>query len=129
MKKILTAGILAIVIGVGSLMAYADSPIVIPKDTNQNAQIENRDDFYKERQSFRKEKIKRALENKEITEAEAKEWEEHFDYMDEFHNKQRDNNRFMGNGYGRHMNGGFGCVGNGYGMGRGMMRGNRVRNY
>lgn len=118
MKKLLSVGALALTLGAGSLIVQADSPIVIPNNNNQDFSVENREDWFKERNSFRKDEIKRSLKNGEITEAEAKEWEDHFDYMEEFHNKNRLNNNFMG---GRHCG-----SGNGYGMGRGMgmMRGN-----
>lgn len=127
MKKILAVAALVLTVGVGSFVVNADSPRtpnVMPGEGNPNFTIEDRDAWRQERHSYRKEELKKALENKEITEAEAKEWEEHFDYMEEFHNKNRDNNySFMGRGHG-------GCGGNGFGMGRGghgmgMMRGNR----
>ena len=122
MKKILTVGALALAIGAGSLVVNADSPKV-PNinlgEKNPNLTIEERDEWREERHSYRKDELKKALENGEITEAEFKEWEEHFDYMEEFHNKQRSSNSsFMNRGHG-------GCGGNGHGMGRGMMGGNR----
>ncbi len=145
-KKILLVGALVLAIGAGSIMAYADSPIGISKTRNQDTIIENRDDFYKERQAYRNEnwtleereefceerrairrdELNKALENKEITEEEAREWEEHFNYMEDFRDKHRDDNIFRGNGHGRHMNArSSGFCGNG--MGRGMMRGNGFR--
>jgi hypothetical protein len=118
MKKLLAVGTLVLTIGAGSLMAYADSPIMIPNNTNKSTSVENKDEWFNERHSFRKEEVKRALKNGEITEVEAKEWEDHFDYMEEFHNKNRlNNNNFMGSGCG------------GYGNGMGMMRRNNSRNY
>lgn len=124
MKKILGVAALALTIGVGSLVVNADSPIrpnIMPGQGNPNFTIEERDAFRAERHSYRQDELKEALANGEITEAEAKEWEDHFEYMEEFHNKNRDKNySFMG---GRHG----GCGGNGYrgGHGMGMMRGNR----
>ena len=137
MKKILAVGALVLTIGAGSLMAYADSPIVIPNNNNQKTSVENRDDWFKKRNEFRKDEIKRALKNGEITEVEAKEWEDHFEYMEEFHNKNRlNNNSFMGGSYGGCGGNSFGMGkgmmgGSGYGMGRGMgmMRSNSLRNY
>ena len=57
--------------------------------------------------------IKRALEKGLITEEEAKTWEDHFNYMEKFHEE----NDFMP----------FGCGGFGRGRGMGMMRGNGFR--
>lgn len=132
-KRLLIVGALVLTIGAGSLMAHADSPIRIPSNRMANMNMEEREDWIrgrneispeereewiKERNEFRKDEIKRALENKEITEAEAREWEEHFSYMEEFHNKHRDSN-FMGRGHG----------GRGMGRGMGMMRGNGCRSW
>ena len=122
MKKILGITALVLTIGVGSFVVNADSPLapnIMPGERNSNFTIEERDAWREERHSYRRDELKKALENGEITEAEAKEWENHFDYMEEFHNKNRDKNyNFMGRGYG-------GCGGNGYRGGMGMMRGNR----
>ena len=116
-KRVLLAAALVVVVGVGSLMVYADSPISTSKNTNQNTNIENRDKWHEEMHSYRKEELKKAVENKEITAEEAKEWEDHFDYMEEFHNKTRSNSNWsQGRGYGR-------CGSGGYGRGHhGMMR-------
>lgn len=120
MKKLLLVAALILTVGVGSLVVNADSPNtpnIVPGRGNSNVTIEERDTWHNEMHEYRKDELKRAVENKEITEAEAKEWEEHFDYMEEFHNKQRENNySFMGRGHG-------GCGGYGHGMGRGMGRG------
>lgn len=123
MKRLLGVAALALTIGVGSLVVNADSPIrpnIMPGQRNSNFTIEERDAWREERHSYRRDELKKALENGEITEAEAKEWEDHFDYMEEFHNKNIDKNySFMG---GRHG----GCGGNGHrgGRGMGMMRAN-----
>ena len=121
MKKSLVVGALALTLGVGSLVAYADTaktPSIISGNRNTNLSIEDREAWFKERTEFRKEEIRKALEDGLITEAEAKEWEEHFDYMEEFHNK----NGFMPGGCGGN---GFGIGrGMGFGRGMGMMRGN-----
>ena len=115
MKKSLLIGALVLTLGIGSLAAYADTtktPNIIPGNTNTNFSIEDRETWFKERTEYRKEEIKKALESGLITEAEAKEWEEHFTYMEKFHNE----NGFMAGG----------CGGRGFGKGRGMgmMRGN-----
>lgn len=124
MKKLLGVAALVLTVGIGSLVVNADSPLapnIIPGERSPNITTEDRDDWHNERHSSRKDELKNALENGEITETEAKEWEEHFDYMEEFHNKNKDNNySFMGGGHG-------GCGGNSNkgGHGMGMMRGNR----
>lgn len=62
-----------------------------------------------ERQKYREERIKRALEEGIITEEEANEWREHFSEMDEFHEENgfvgRGCHGGRGRGYGRHMRG------------------------
>lgn len=135
-KKIFAVGALALTIGAGSIMAYADSPIEIPNNGNQNSvgefrnenwTIEEREEWRKERFDMKREELKKAVENEEITQEEAREWEEHFNYMEEFQREHKDNSIFSGKRHGRQMNGqGSGFCGNG--MGRGMMRGNRVIN-
>lgn len=117
MKKILVLGALVLTLGVGSLAAYADTttaPIVNPNNRNANVSIEDREAWFKERLEYKKEQIKKAVEDKLITEEEAKKWEEHFTYMENFHKE----NGFMPGG----------CGGNGIGKSRGrgmgMMRGN-----
>ncbi len=115
MKKSLVVGALVLTLGVGSLAAYADTvktPSVIPSNRNANMTIEDREAWFKERSEFQKEQIKNALESGRISEEEAKEWEDHFTYMEKFHNE----NGFMAGG----------CGGRGFGKGRGMgmMRGN-----
>lgn len=125
MKRLLIVAALVLTIGVGSLVVNADSPRtpnINPGERNTNITIEERDAFRAERHSYRQDELKEALANGEITEAEAKEWEDHFEYMEEFHNKQRssNNNFMMGGKYG-----GCGVSGNRGGHGMGMMRGNR----
>lgn len=119
MKKILLTGALVLTLGIGSLVAYADTtktPNIIPGNSNINFSIEDREEWFKERTEYKREQIKKALESGSITEEEAKAWEEHFKYMEEFHIE----NGFMPGGCG-----GFGMGrGMGFGRGMGMMRGN-----
>lgn len=105
MKKILAIGGLIAAIGAGSAFVYADSPIGTDF-RNKDVYNKERSTIMKEHHNYRKESLKEDLKNGYITEEEAKKWEEHYDYMEEFHNE---------NGYG-------GCHG-----GRGMMRGRRGR--
>lgn len=112
MKKIIIVLSLLLTLTIGTVVAYADSntpAMNFPWRHHNNLSEESREKLLEEREEFRKNEIERALENGTITESEAKEWEDHFDYMDEFHTK----NGFIhgGRGYGR------GC--------HGMMRGNR----
>lgn len=123
MKRLLVLGALMLTVGVGSLAVYADTtitPKINPRNGNVNIGVEDREIWFKERTEYKKEQIKKAVEEKLITEEEAKQWEEHFNYMEEFHHE----NGFMAGG----------CGGNGLGMGKmrgngfrhGMMRGNRL---
>ena len=119
MKKGLIILAITFTLIVGTVVAYADSDISAmnsPWRHNNSLSEISREELLKERAEFREEEIKKALEEGRITESEAKEWEEHFKYMDEFHDR---------NGY---LNGRRGCgrgsatINMGY---RGMMRGNR----
>lgn len=121
MKKSLAVGALVLTLGVGSFVAYADTaktPNIVPENRNPIFSTEDREAWFKEGTEFRKEQIKKALESGIITETEAKTWEEHFKYMDEFHTT----NGFVPGG----------CGGYGFGMGRGrgmgMMGGSGFRN-
>jgi len=117
MKRLLVLGALILTVGVGSLAVYADTTTITPasRPINRSASItvEDRETRFKERTEYKKEQIKKALEEKLITEEEAKQWEEHFTYMEKFHNE---------NGF---MQGGCGGNRQGQGRGKGMMRGNR----
>ena len=121
MKKKLAIAALVLTIGVGSLVVNADSPLkpnINPGERNPNFTIEERNVWRKERHSYRKDELEKALKDGEITQAEFQEWEEHFKYMEEFHkkNKSFNNNFMMNRGHG-------GCGGNR--MGKGRMRNNR----
>lgn len=113
MKKKILIGALIMVLGVGSIIGYAETtqtPTILPRfrDTTTFNLVE-RDAWLKERSDYRNEQIKRALESGIITEEEARTWSDHFRYMDDFQSKNS-----FGFGFG-------GC--GGFGMGRGMMRG------
>lgn len=127
MKRLLVLVALVLTVGVGSLAVYADTATtssVNPRNRSINVSIEDRDAWFKERTEYKKEQIKKAVEEKLITEEDAKQWEEHFTYMEEFHNE----NGFMAGGCGGNgmMRGnGFGNgLMRGNGFGNGMMRGN-----
>ena len=122
MKRTLLVLTLILALGIGTMVVFADTgknqarlPVWHYEDMTEQekeAWFNERNEY---RNEYRKEYLKEALKDGKITEAEAKEWEEHFKYMDEFHEE----NGYMG----------FGC-GNGRGMMRGnghggMMRGNR----
>lgn len=126
MKKIIVVLGLVIILGIGSAFAFADSGSNLPFRRNFGMMQWNRtdltekeiEDLAKDRQEFhernmeyRREDLKEALENKEITQEEYDSWNEHFNYMDEFH---KDNGFFGGCG-GR----GTGRMGRGMGMMRG----------
>lgn len=114
MKRKVFVGVLILVIGVGSLIAYGESnriANVVPGRGITRFTTEDREAWFKEMFQFRKEELKEAIEKGFITEEEAKAWENHFNYMEKFHEE----NDFMP----------FGCGGFGLGRGKGMglMRG------
>lgn len=119
MKKILLILSLVLVLGLTASIAYAQVLKIIPRT---NADYQQWDDWYKERNEWRKSQLNQAVEDKEITEEDAKTWNDHFDYMEEFHRE-----------YGPMPGGGCYGGGNGWnnrsefrnGYGPGMMRGYR----
>lgn len=112
MKKVLIVLSIVLTLAIGTAVAYADSNLSVmnlPWRHHNNLSEESMEEFMEDRTEFRKGEIERALENGTISESEAKEWENHFNDMDEFHNE---------NGY----------LHGGRGSGRschGMMRGSR----
>ena len=122
MKRAFLVLTLVLALGIGSMVAYADSSkseTRFPGWHHENMTEQEREEWFNERNEYRdeyrKESLKEALKDGTITEAQAKEWEEHFKYEDDFHNK----NGYIGGGCGR----GNGMMrGNGHGS---MMRGNR----
>lgn len=97
-----------LILGLGSLISYGVSikePNIILDEGEYPAKY--RESWLRERFNFRRERIKEALERNLISEEEAKAWEDHLDYMEEFHEER---------GYMP-----FGC--GGFGRGRGFMRG------
>lgn len=126
MKKTLIVLGLILALGAGSMFAFADSTSMpfgrnfdrMPQNRTEltDEQIEKlvqeRKEFHEEKMEYRKDELKKALDNKEITQDEYNYWSEHFNYMEEFHEK----NGFMSGGFGR------GCGG-----GQGMMRGHGRR--
>lgn len=133
MKRTLLILTLVLALGIGTMVVFADSGKTqagFPVWNHENMTEAERQEWFNERNEYRneyrKENLKEALEDGKITEAEAKEWEEHFKYMDEFHEK----NGYMGGGCGRgngmmrgNSKGHSGMMrGNGHGS---MMRGNR----
>ncbi|WMM23713.1 hypothetical protein RBU61_12360 [Tissierella sp. MB52-C2] len=90
MKKLLVVGALAVSIGVGSLIGYADSPNVpniIPSNIDTNYSTENREEWFKERVKSQREEIQDALKNGKITQEEANIWEKDLDQMEKFHSE------------------------------------------
>ncbi|CCQ92723.1 conserved exported hypothetical protein [[Clostridium] ultunense Esp] len=119
MKKKLIILSLVLIVGLTASIAYAQVPKILPRT---NVDYEQWDDWYKERMEWRKSQLNQAVEDKEITEEDAKTWNDHFDYMEEFH---REYGPMPGGGCFR---GGYGWNnGNGFrnGYGPGMMRGYR----
>ncbi|MFA5577171.1 MAG: hypothetical protein WCZ27_01610 [Tissierellaceae bacterium] len=115
MKKKVLIGALIMVLGVGSIIGYAETsqtPNILPRfGSSTTINLEEREAWLKERSDYRNEQIKKALESGIITEEEARTWAEHFTYMEDFQTQ---------NNYGF----GFrGCGGYGMGRGMGMMKG------
>lgn len=90
MKKILAVFSLILIVGLGSAFVYADSPMANRLQNQNKADVSNTtwEEWSKERMELKKEYLKDAVKEGLVTEEEAKRWEEHFDYMEEFH---RDN--------------------------------------
>lgn len=112
MKKILSILGLVGVLGIGSF-AFASDGIVenreardYPNNSIYEERMENR---HKNMMDYHREDLDKALENGEISEEEAKKWDEHYKYMEDFHNE----------------NGFRGCHGGRRGMRHGMGRGSR----
>lgn len=119
MKKIFVILGIVLTLTIGTVVAYADNGISgmrFPGRHNANFSVESMEELLKERKEFREERLKSALENGAITDTEAKEWEEHFKYMDDFHEE----NAYLHGGRGCGPNYGNGRMGHGM-----MMRGNR----
>lgn len=118
MKKKVIILALILVMAIGSLISYGESikvPNIVLDKGSSRFTSEDRETWVREMFEFRREELKNALERGLITEEEAKIWEEHFDYMEKFHEE----NNFML----------FRCGGFGFGRGRGMgfMRGHGFR--
>ncbi len=119
MKRTLLILTLVLALGIGTMAVFADSGKTVlgfPGWHHENLTEQEREEWFNERSEYRKENLKEALKNGNITEAEAKEWEEHFKYEDNFHNK----NGYVGGGCGRSN----GMRGNGMMKGNGMMNSN-----
>ncbi|MDR7870926.1 MAG: hypothetical protein RIN55_08715 [Tissierellaceae bacterium] len=78
MKKTILVLALILALGLSVSFAYAS-------DNTTDINIEEWRQWFQERMDWRREEIKDALDNGIITEDEAKTWDEHIDYMEEFH--------------------------------------------
>lgn len=98
----------------------------------ENLTEEEREEWFAERTEYKRQAIKEALANGNITEEQAKTLEEHLQEREEFHKENGFNNESChgqgfgmgskdGTGFGMGLKGGRG---KGHGHGRGMMRGN-----
>ncbi len=107
MKKLIIALTLILALGAGTMFVFADTAV-----------DEGGLSWFKERMEYRREELKEALDEKEITQEEYNTWNEHFNYMEDFHEE----NGFGIGGYG--FGGCHGRRANGSrGFGGGMMRG------
>lgn len=117
MKKMLIVLGLILGLGVGSMFAFADSaslpfgrnfdrtPLNRTELTDEQKEqlAQQRKEFQEKKMEYRKEELKKALDNKEITQEQYNTWLEHFNYMEEFHKE----NGFLNiGGFGRGCHGG-----------------------
>lgn len=119
MKKAMIALSLVLAFGIFSAFAYADSPAENYGFNNRpwgnkdgyrqdrDFDSEEFDKWREERLEYRKDDLKKAVEEKIITEDEAKKWEDHFEYMDEFHEENGYQGGYCG-GYNRGIRRGMG---------------------
>ena len=116
MKKTIIIAVLILALGIGSAIAYADSGSTMPfgrnfgrmpwSDSNLTEKevdelIKERQKFHEENMEYRKEDLKKALENGEMTQKQYDSWLEHFTYMDEFHQENAFRPGCSGRGMGR----------------------------
>lgn len=88
MKRTLGILGLILVIGIGSALVYADGPMGHRFDRGyMNENYEDLEEWHKANAEYRKEMVREEVEKGNITEEEAKEWEKHHEYMEEFHNE------------------------------------------
>ncbi len=85
MKKIIIALTLILALSAGTMFVFAESTV-----------DEEALGWFKERIEYKREALKEALDEKEITQEEYNTWNEHFNYMEEFHEE----NGFGPGGYG-----------------------------
>ena len=92
MKKILSILGLVGVLGIGSF-AYASASDGIvenrgSRDYQNNSKYEQRmENGHHNMMDYHREDVDKALEDGDISEEEAKKWDDHYEYMDEFHNE------------------------------------------
>ncbi|NLJ79231.1 MAG: hypothetical protein GX329_07705 [Tissierellia bacterium] len=118
MKKTLLIVSLILVIGLTATIAYAQTSKAADEQPEVRAETNMKDDewrdWHNERMEWKRTEIGRAVEDKEITKEQAKTWNEHFDYMEEFHKENgpmpgchgaghRRNRRGFGHDYGPGM--------------------------
>lgn len=111
MKKKFVVFTMILAVGLSSAFVYAESPKTNRFQIGSKLELNelDQDKWFEERAEFRRKSLEDAVKDGLVSEKEAKRWQEHFDYMDEFHRE---------NGYG-------GCYGRGTGRGMGMMNGFR----
>ncbi|WP_432662334.1 DUF2680 domain-containing protein [Wukongibacter baidiensis] len=106
MKKIIVLAIVAVMVLSFGVLAFAETANESP-------------DWYKEMIKWKKDQIEKAVEDKQITEEQAKYWNERIDAMEKYHNENgfnfpggcggpgRGQGRGFGGGFGQGMRGGF----------------------
>lgn len=97
MKKIVLGLSLVLLLTTGTILAFAES--------SAGGEAYS---WFRERMGYRQDSLKEALEKGEITQDQYNIWNDHYEYMEEFHNE---------NGF---MNGGPGTCHGGRGFGGGM---------
>lgn len=114
MKKIILVLSLVLVLGLGTMFAYAtETPV---GTTAVTAEEKEANEWFEERMEYRRDQLKEALVTNEITQVQYDAWLENIKQMEEFH---EENGFINGGGFGAGCNG-AGRGANGFG---GMMRG------
>ncbi|NMA95188.1 MAG: hypothetical protein GX974_04025 [Clostridiales bacterium] len=106
-KSVLIILTLVLILGATTAFVYGATPS-IGEDFN-DAAPDNRWEWFKEKMEHRRARVEEALKEDQITENEAKVWNEHMEYMEKFHKENNFLPRCAGYGrmHGRHYRHGY----------------------
>lgn len=110
MKKTFLVLGLVLIVGIGSAFVYADGgseDILRNESQDKNGSYDSMEKWHNNMMDRRKEDLEKAVKEGKISEEDSKVWEEHYDYMDEFHKE----NGHMGMRRGCHSRKGSGMKG------------------